>query len=72
MNRRMFLKSAVTTCGVVVVGIPGVTLAENPVRTASWTNRGELRFVGAKTRGCTIPGYRGNHHDIFPQDLQSM
>ncbi len=71
MNRRVFLKSAVTTCGVVVVGIPNIMLGVEDVKAAD-VRRGELRYRGSKTRGCAIPSYRGNHHDSFPQDFQSL
>lgn len=72
MNRRVFIKSAVTTCGVVVVGIPNIMLAKEDVEIIRSNRRGELRYHGSKRRGCAIPSYRGNHHDSFPQDLYSL
>jgi hypothetical protein len=72
MNRRVFLKSAVTTCGVVVVGMPNIMLAADELYSMPKIRRGELRYHGSKTRGCAIPTYRGNHHDSFPQDLYNV
>jgi hypothetical protein len=68
MDRRLFLKSAVTTCGMVIVGIPNISAGQSPVRVHTTIPPGGWRHQGYKRYGCAIPGYRRNQHDRFPQD----
>lgn len=68
MDRRLFLKSAVTTCGAVIVGVPNLTIGNDSVITPPETRPGELHYHGIKSRGCAIPTYRRNHHDSFPHE----
>jgi hypothetical protein len=70
MHRRLFLKSAITTCGVVIVGIPNVSLSKTVVRSEPDPSAVNLNHLGEKRGGCAVPGYRYNHHDFFPQDLE--
>jgi hypothetical protein len=70
MNRRLFLKTAVSTCGVVAVGLPNLTFGTEHVSrgVTEPDSRQHLRLHGDPSRGCAVPGWRRNFHDNFPQD----
>ncbi|MFH2056751.1 MAG: hypothetical protein ABIJ61_12395 [bacterium] len=74
MDRRFFLKSAVTTCGVLVVGLPN--LSAQPLATVAkvdTSNRvAQLHYQGNPRCGCATPGHRRNQHDCFPQDPHKL
>jgi len=72
MERRLFLKTAVTTCGVVMVGIPHVMATTGRIKSSTSKPIGQLRFLGDKNRGCAVSDYRRNHHDSFPQDIANL
>ena len=73
MERRLFLKSAITTCGVVVVGLPNLARATSTKPgVANHQHNPELPFQGDPRSGCAIPWHRRNQHDSFPQDPHKL
>ncbi len=72
MKRRLFLKHAVTTCGIVVVGIPNLTIAGGEPRPAPTKTGGSFKFKGNPAAGCAVPTYRRDQHDFFPQDIPQL
>ena len=68
MDRRLFLKAAVTTCGAVVVGVPNVLAGDSDIAVSTLAASGEMRYVGDPRSGCATPAYPHNQHDQFPQD----
>lgn len=73
MDRRFFLKSAVTTCGVVIVGVPNLQISSAAAATNSvGSSRAQLHYQGHPRSGCATPGHRRNQHDCFPQDPHKL
>lgn len=74
MERRVFLKGAVTTCGVVVVGLPNLLTASQPSEAEldAATSAKTLHYHGDPRSGCATPWHRHNQHDGFPQDPHKL
>jgi hypothetical protein len=73
VERRLFLKSAITTCGVVVIGLPNLaTSASAGSTSAKHHHKSEMHFQGDPRTGCATPWHRHNQHDSFPQDPHKL